>query len=125
MLRQSMTRRGPRATAALAVLLGILLGSPAGAPLVPRAVLKSFFIEGAGKTASQPRVADTELLLTYVGGLAGTSSGPNTTSALYLYDQAGEPLTSGTGEVVCAPCLFQNGDGSSAPRRLSIALDDL
>jgi hypothetical protein len=56
-----------------------VISTPAGAPKVARAVLKSFFMEGPGKTTTQPYTSDTEILLTYTAGLAGEPSGPGTT----------------------------------------------
>lgn len=126
MIRHALSHRfGSSVLALLAIGFALLIGTPAGAPILNRAILKSFYIEGTGKTPTQPYTSDTEILLTYTAGLAGTASGAGTTTALYLYDSSGEPLTSGTSEVVCAPCLFQNGTGGSTPRRRSIVIDDL
>ena len=126
MLRNPLSHRlGPRVAAILAIGVALLIGTPAGAPKVDRSVLKGYFKDAPGKTASQPYTSDTEILLTYTAGLAGMASGAGTTTALYLYATSGEPLTSGTGEIVCAPCVFQNGTGGSTPRRRSIVVDDL
>jgi len=114
-----------RVAALVAVGGALLAATPAGAPILPKNVLKSFFLEGPGSTATQPYTTDTEILLTYTAGLGGAPSGSGTTTALHLYDSRGEPLTSGTGEVVCAPCLFQNGPGVSPPRRVSVSIEDL
>jgi len=95
------------------------------AAILPRAVLKSYFKESPGSTATQATAFDTKIQLTYTGGLVGTAAPSAATTALYLYDASGEPLTSGTGAVVCAPCTFESGIGGSAPRRRTIAIEDL
>lgn len=124
MIREAPWHRfGSHAAAVLAVALALLVATPAGAPMVSKAVLKSFFIASPGNTATDPHATDVEVLLTYTAGLAGMPSEAGTTTGLYLYDDRGEPLTSGTGEVVCALCLFASG--GAAPRRLSISIDDL
>src|SRR5687767_2289324 len=97
-------RFSSRLAAILATGLGVLLATPAGAPIVPRSVLKSFFAESPGKTV-QARATDTEILLTYAAGLAELPSGSGASTALHLYDAGGEPLLSSTGEIVCAPCV--------------------
>lgn len=118
------TRRlGSRAVALVATALALLLATPAGAPIVSRSTLKSFFLASAGSTATDPHATDVEIRLTYTAGLAGLPSGSGTTTALYLYDDQGEPLLSGTGQVVCAPCLFASGGAD--PRRSRISVDDL
>ena len=124
MLRRILPHRaGPRVAVLLGVGAALVAATPAGAPILNRSVLKSFFIAGPGTTANQPRATDTEILLTYTAGLAGMTSGSGAATALFLFDGNGEPLTSGTGEVVCAPCLYQTG--GTAPRRTTIVIDDL
>ena len=110
------------------VMLGgsMLLGtSGEAAPIVPRSVIKTYFKESPGSTATQGTAFDTKIQLTYTGGLVGTASASGATTALYLYDATGEPLTSGTGTVVCAPCMFESGVGGTTPRRRSISIEDL
>ncbi len=124
MLRRILPHRaGPRVVVLLGIGAALLAGTPAGAPIVNRSVLKSFYSASPGTTGSQPRTIDSEILLTYTAGLAGMTSGSGAATALFLFDTNGEPLTSGTGEVVCAPCLYQTG--GTAPRRTSILIDDL
>ena len=124
MLRRIQPHRvGPRVAALLGMGVALLAGTPAGAPILNRSILKSFYSAGPGTTATHPRACDTEILLTYTAGLAGMTSGSGAATALFLFDSNGEPLTSGTGQVVCAPCLYQTG--GSAPRRTSIVIDDL
>lgn len=124
MIRQTLSHRfGSHVAAVFAVSLAMLLATPAGAPILSKAVLKSFFIASPGNTATDPHATDVEILLTYTAGLAGMPSEAGTTTRLYLYDDEGEPLTSGTGQVVCAPCVFASG--GAAPRRMTISVDDL
>src|SRR5207249_2879173 len=73
---------------------------------------------------------DTTIYATYTGGLdlgghgngQARKSGDADTLKLFLYSDDGTNMKSGTGQDVCAPCLFTLDE---TQRKLSIRVDDL
>jgi len=118
------TRAARGARAAALVLVGV-----AGAGMATSAAARTFVVphvlETQGRVASVPHAYDTEFMLTYAPGLAGTAAGAGATTALTLYDDSGQLLKSATGEVVCAPCQYSTGTTTSPARRVTISVDDL
>ncbi len=76
--------------------------------------------------AGTPFTFDTTIFMTYAPGVTDGKPPKGVVVSLYLYDNAGLPLKSGTGQDVCNPCGPYSFTGApGTPRRVAIALDDL
>jgi hypothetical protein len=97
---------------------------PISAPAA-RTVVFPHVLETSGRINSDNYALDTELHAAYVGGLPGTTSNGGAVLNLYLYDQNGALMQSGTGTDVCAPCTFELGGAAGAEAYQTIVIDDL
>lgn len=89
----------------------------AGAYLLPH------FVEKAGTISNTTYTFDTVLYFLYPGGqVPGIVDGGGATVDLYLFDNAGNPLKSGTAVEICNPCSYSL---SGSVHKVSVRLDDL
>lgn len=86
------------------------------------AYLVSHFLEKSGTITNTTYTFDTTLYFVYPGGQAGTTNNGGATVDLYLFDNSGNPLKSGTSADVCNPCSYSV---NSAQRKVSARIDDL
>ena len=89
-------------------------------------------LEKSGRTSTEAHTSDTFIDVVYAGGLptwdpsasakGNCCRGHVIIMKLYLEDDEGAAMRSGTGQPVCAPCTFEL---SVDQRKVSIALEDL
>ena len=115
----------PHFPLALVSILGLALVPLHASPVPAASHFHACFRDAAGNTSNASDAFSTIVTLTYSAGLSGTTPGTGATTSLYLYGANGNPLLSATGAVVCAPCVFESGSGTSAPRRRVIRIGDL
>jgi hypothetical protein len=109
---------GPFAFIALAVIVSVSgnMGTARAATyVIPH------LIEQSGTITNTAFTFDSVLFATYAPGLGGLPPGAGATLDLYLYDNTGAFMKSGTLQNVCAPCSFALG----ATRKLTITVDTL
>ncbi len=110
-------------------LASLVLACAFASTAAAKAFVLPHVLEKSGTINTTQFTFDTQLFLTYSGGLAGVGSGPTVGAdcSLYLFDTAtGHPLLSATSQEVCNPCTFTLGTGANGvARKQSIRIDDL
>jgi hypothetical protein len=111
-------------TSLFRLALGVLCLTAAAVPRAATAgaYLVSHFLEKSGTTTSATYTFDTVLYFVYPGGQAGIVDGGGATVDLYLFDNNGNALKSGTATQVCNPCSYLLG---GSQRKVIVRLDDL
>jgi hypothetical protein len=106
------------------LVLGLLLAAATDA--AARTVILSHVVENDSQVPTAGAF-DTQLFLTYVGGLPGAPARTGQTAevAVYLYDEAtGGPLQSALAQDVCNPCVFALGAAAPAQRKRTVTLHE-
>ena len=94
-----------RLTTLLTLGGAMLLGTWAdAAPLVPRSVIKTYFKESPGSTATQGTAFDTKIKLTYTGGLLAQRVGTIMGADRIVVLDGGAIVGQGTHQELMATC---------------------
>jgi hypothetical protein len=102
-------------TLASAALLGCIFVSAASA----KAFVIPHVLEKSGSISNTQDTFDTQFFMTYGG------SGSGAQVDLYLYDDSGQMMRSGSGQNVCGPCTYALGNGGpgAVGRKRTVVLD--
>jgi hypothetical protein len=100
----------------------------AGASFVnAKTVVFPHMLEASGRIINTQNTFDTQIFMTYSGGLAGSPAGAGAQVELYFFDQTtGQPVKSASNQNVCNPCTYALGTDAgngAAPRKRTVVLD--